>query len=231
MCCTAGYYLNSLHVLLGCLVAYEVNFIGNLSLRKYGFLDRLSGMGVQLLSNESPQAFVVASLTYLILLWMLSHLLSIVIAALYQTSWNNHQPRDNAQLHAKGTLASRLYAAHQNANEQFVFIATSVVLCVCLKVDYSVINRYMAGIIFFRTIFHLAYALNIDFVRSLAYEMAIGGMLLLMFNACVGSSRAEEYLDSIQFLSPLSLAVAGAVFAAYFAVAVLSAKRDKIKQP
>jgi uncharacterized MAPEG superfamily protein len=191
-------------VLFGCLFAYVLNIVGNLWLRKTGVLDRLWPTLVHLLGADNliscqPQAFAVGTLIYWILLWTFSHLLSIVIGGWVtdpKSHWSNKEPRKNSQLHVPGSVQSRLYSAHLNAGEQFIFAAVAVVLCIQMNVDFEVINRYCMGLVLFRSLFHVFYVLDLDVLRSLSFEMAFGNMLLLFLNAGLGP-HFENFLSSL----------------------------------
>jgi uncharacterized MAPEG superfamily protein len=180
-------------VLVGCLAAYVVNIVGNLFLHRSGVLDGLwrslvSLCGASQLVIDKPHIIPIVTLLYLIFLWMFSHLIAIVLGGWVteeekDKKWSNKEPRRNPQLFIAGSLQSRLYSSHLNAGEQFSFTAAALILSIVLKVDSTAINACCAGLVLFRTLFHICYALDFDLARSLFYELAFGNMILLFLRA------------------------------------------------
>jgi len=180
-------------VLGNCLSAYVLNIVVNLLFHRSGVSESSWRMivylfGMDKIITQQPQIISVITLVYLIFLWMFSHLCAIVLGGWVteedkDKKWSNKEPRRNPQLFIPGSLQSRLYSSHFNAGEQFTFIASGLILCIVLHVDYELINNCCAGLIIFRTLFHICYALDLDIARSLFYEFGFGNMLLLFLKA------------------------------------------------
>ena len=196
---------DGLYILFGCITMYICNIYGNLFIRQQKYFDTSLSLIIDTyylspIVQASPQCVAISVILYLIFLWLFSHLLSIVISGFKldnQSSWSNKNPRHNNILHVSGSVQSRLYSSHLNAAEQLIFIGISITLCFIFNVDNNVINRYCFGIAVFRTLFHICYAMDLDILRSLFFELALGNMFLLLFNACFGSNVFEPFLDQL----------------------------------
>lgn len=116
----------------------------------------------------------------LIVAGLLPYLAKIPVAiAMHEAgSYDNHYPREQ-QAKLKG-FGARALAAHQNAFESLIVFSSAILLAIATGTTNENIQLLAILHVGFRVLYHMLYLLNIGFLRSVCWAVAIGCSFIIM---------------------------------------------------
>ena len=183
-------------LLVGVPAFYTCGLITVLFEHRQGYMDRV----VTTLTNTfgiAENRFPVAVLLCSVILWYLSFFVSLYSAALARDKeWDNRTPRNMKE--RKEGLSFRANSAHENESEQFPILFAGISLSFYFECDIKWVNFCCASWIVHRTLYHFAYYLNIDFIRSLLYCGSFVVSILLLLSCMYSVETIETRMNAME---------------------------------